>query len=434
MRAQVIKFSSDAFPGATHLDFNNGYVYDAAGNQLAKMSVKDDTRDETIHKMCADWMHGESLTLRGNAYRGGFDALSSLGAVGKGAGQAFDMAGYKPSSSVNFAERARLAQFADLGLPDVHIQSGLPNFAGGYRNFKPIADMGSPPVLVNKQSDKYWIFSDKDAFQLVEPIMGAGGAQVPEVNPRLSNTPFSTVEFALGGFVPTQVEANADAPLKIRQATLKRVLIALLMRRELRVANLLTSASNWNSNNVVTLGAGFQWDGGGSSDPIKDLHGRIEQSLGEISGIIMAEPLWHSFQRNPAVQKYITYKVGAAPIPGPEAMAGLLELPPIYVGRMKYYSPNGGGLTFMWGTSCILIRQPDQMPPTSQDDIATSYTFRWNASSGLADGQASGGFVIREFFNQFRGSMGGSQIVAVHNDAEVMTSGLVGGLIAGAYQ
>ena len=101
---------------------------------------------------------------------------------------------------------------------------------------------------------------------------------------------------------------------------------------------------------------------------------------------------------------------------------------------MKYYSPNGGGLTFMWGTSCILIRQPDQMPPTSQDDIATSYTFRWNASSGLADGQASGGFVIREFFNQFRGSMGGSQIVAVHNDAEVMTSGLVGGLIAGAYQ
>ena len=79
MRAQVIKFSSDAFPGATHLDFNNGYVYDAAGNQLAKMSVKDDTRDETIHKMCADWMHGESLTLMGNAYRGGFDARKGSG-------------------------------------------------------------------------------------------------------------------------------------------------------------------------------------------------------------------------------------------------------------------------------------------------------------------------------------------------------------------
>ena len=115
-------------------------------------------------------------------------------------------------------------------------------------------------------------------------------------------------------------------------------------------------------------------------------------------------------------------------------MAGLLELPPIYVGRMKYYAPNGGALTYAWGTSCILIRQPDQMPPTSQDDIATAYTFRWNMMNGIADGQVSGGFCIREFFNQFRGSAGGSQLVALHNDSEVMTSGLVGGLIASAFQ
>jgi hypothetical protein len=420
MRSHVIPFSSAAFPTATHLDFNNGYVFDSGGNQLAQMSVKNDTKDEKVHKMCADFIASEAMQLTGNAYRSGFDNLASLSRVGTGSDRGFN-------SGVE-----QRAAFADLDPSAVHIQSGLPNFAGGYRNFKPIADMGAPPVVVNKQSDKYWIFSQNDAFQLVEPIAGAGGAQVPEVNPRLSNNPFSTIEYALGGFVPTQVEANADAPLKIRQATLKRVLIALLMRRELRVANLLSNSSNWNSNNVVTLASGFQWDGGASSDPIHDLHSRIEASLGDISGIIMAENLWHAFQRNPSVQKYITYKVGAAPIPGPEAMAGLLELPPIYVGRMKYFAPNGGALTYMWGTSCILIRQPDQMPPTSQDDIATAYTFRWNAAA--AAGQASGGFVIREFFNQFRGSMGGSQLVALHHDAEVMTSGLVGGLIAGAYQ
>lgn len=432
MQSHVVQFSSADIPRATHIDFNNGNVYDAGGNEICQLSVGNDTKDEELHAMLADCAAAEALTYTANAYRGGFDALTSLGNVAQGRGQSFSMAGYQ-APSYDASSRMKLAAFADLGPADVHIQSGLPNFAGGYRNFKPIADMGAPPVVVNKQSDKYWIFSQNDAFQLVEPIVGSGGAQVPEVNPRLSNNPFSTIEYALGAFVPTQVEANADAPLKIRQAALKRVLIALLMRREIRVANLLTTSGNWNSNNVVTLGSGFQWDGGASSDPIKDLHGRIEQSLGEISGIIMPEPLWHAFQRNPAVQKYITYKVGAAPIPGPEAMAGLLELPPIYVGRMKYYAPNGGALTYVWGSSCILIRQPDQMPPTSQDDIATAYTFRWNAGN-VADGQASGGFVIREFFNQFRGSMGGSQLVALHHDAEVMTSGLVGGLIAGAYQ
>ena len=431
MQSHVVAFSSTDIPRAASIDFNNGNVFDAQGNEICKLSVGNDTKDEELHAMLADYAANEAMVYTGNAYRTGFENLSALGNVGSGRGQAFSMAGYQPQAFD--ASRLRSAQFADLGPSDVHIQSGLPNFAGGYRNFKPIADMAAPPVVVTKQSDKYWIFSQNDAFQLVEPIVGAGGAQVPEVNPRLSNNPFTTIEYALGSFVPTQVESNADAPLKIRQAALKRVLVSLLMRREIRVANLLSTSSNWNSNNVVTLGAGFQWDGGGNSDPIHDLHSRIEQSLGEISGIIMAEPTWHAFQRNPSVQKYIQYKVGAAPLPNMTEMASLLELPPIYVGRMKYYAPNGGALTYAWGTGVYLIRQPDQMPPTSQDDIATAYTFRWNAGT-LPDAQASGGFVIREFYNQFRGSMGGSQVVCLHHDAEVMTSGLVGGAVLAAYQ
>jgi hypothetical protein len=201
----------------------------------------------------------------------------------------------------------------------------------------------------------------------------------------------------------------------------------------MRVAALVGASGSWNAINVVTLGATFNWNGGSASDPIKDIHTRMEQSLGEVSGIVMSEPLWHAFQRSAAVQKYFVYKNSASPLPDVSQMQAILQLPPIYVGRMKVKSPSTGALSYIWGNSVILIRQPDQMPPTTQDDVASAYTFRWNGS-GVQDGQASGGFIVREFFNQVRGSQGGTQIVILHHDAEVQTSGYVGGLLLAAYQ
>jgi hypothetical protein len=124
-------------------------------------------------------------------------------------------------------------------------------------------------------------------------------------------------------------------------------------------------------------------------------------------------------------------------------MSSLLELPPIYVARMKTLAAFGGAVSYIWGNNVVLVRQPEQMPPTSQDDIASSYTFRWNATApdgttqGLAGAQgfaSSGGFDIRRFFNQVRGTMGGSQLVCIHHDAEVQTSQFVGGLLVNAYQ
>lgn len=411
MKEHVIAFSDKSVPNATHLDINNGFLYDAQGVQIARWSVKEGSKEQALQRQCAAYARHESLVLMGNAYRSGFQNLAAV-RDGKSEERAIAM---------------------ELGVNDVHLPAALPNFAGGYRNFQPIADMAAPPVVVPKPADKYFVFDSNDAYQIAEPTVGAPAGQVNEVSPRLTNSTFTTLEYALGGFVSTQLEAAADSPLRIRQATTKRILIALLMRRELRVANLLNTTGNWNSNNVVTLGAGFQWNGGASADPVKDIHARMEASLGEISGMIMSEPLWHAFQRNPNVQKYFAYKSGAQPIPDAVQMSAVLQLPPIYVGKMKYKAVNGGALTFMWGNNCILIRQPDQMPPTSQDDIATAYTFRWSGS-GVTDGQAQGGFIVREFFNQVRGSQGGTQLVVIHHDTEVMTSGFVGGLIAAAYQ
>jgi len=428
-REFVVNFRDQESGKELKLDINNGYVYDLQGNQVEKWDPKDSTAEEhEVQQLCADWVQNEQMLYMRSAMADRKTA-EQVGAIVRAGGA---------SSAAD--ERKILM---DLGIYDVHIPSAMPNFAGGYRQFAPVADIAAPPLLTTKPADKYFIFDKNDAFQQGGPIVGSNGGAPQELPPRLSNSMYATTEYALGYFVPVQIDAAADAPLRIRQAALKRILNNLMLRREIRVATKLETTTNWNSGNYTTLGAGYQWDGGASSDPIKDLQTRVEQSLGDVTAIIMAEPTWHAFQRNPNVQKYFTYKAGTAPLPDATNMASILELPPIYVARMKYFAPNGGALTWVWGNDVVLVRHPEQMPPTSQDDNATMYTFRWNAAMGGLPDQvkqqamgfgASGGFIVREFYNQLRGSLGGSQVVCVHQDAEVMTSKYMGGLVKAAYQ
>lgn len=395
------------------LDLDTGRVYDEAGTQIAQWRPQDP--DKTA--MLADYA---------SAYADQVMAYS-MSTVDKD--RARQMA---VCMAANRGETGELVAM-DLGQADVHIPAAMPNYASGYRNEPPIADLMSPPLLAPKASDKYWEFAKEDAFQRAIPNLGAPGA-VGEVAPRLGNQTYSTTEYALAGWVPTQVEANADAPLRILQATTRRVMNALMIERELRVSTLLTTSGNWNSAQVATIAAGAEWNGGASSDPIKNLHDRIEASFGGITGIGMSERTFHSLQRNSQVQKYIQYKVGADPLPNAARMSALLELPPIYVARMKYITAaDTSAPSYVWGNHVVLIRQPEEMPPSSQEDVATSYTFRWNVAN-VRDGQATNGWVVRQYFTQDRGSMGGSKIVVVHNDAEKMTGKFVGGLLLNAYQ
>lgn len=397
------------------LDLSDGRVFDLAGHQIAHWTPADDDNTALLADYAADHANqilcatlGEVDPARAREARSSFLAL--LGAGG---------------------EDGQLVRM-DLGPGDVHIPSALPNYAAGYKNEQPIGDMLSPPIMVPKTADYYYTFAKEDAFQRARPMSGGPGDVVPEIGARLSNAQFSTKERALGGFVGTQTSAAADAPLRIQQATVRRVVNALLLEREIRVASLVTTAANWDPTVVATLGAGFQWNGGASADPVKDLHTRIESSWGGVTGIAMSERVWDDFVRNPAVKSYYAFSGSAAPIPNESQISALLKLPPVYVGKMKVIN-TAGVLEYIWGNDVVLFRQPEQMPPVDQEDVATSYTFRW-AGGDARDGVYSGGFLIRQFFVQDRGSRGGMKIVCVHNDDEKMTSPFVGGLIKAAHQ
>lgn len=319
----------------------------------------------------------------------------------------------------------------DLGQADVHVPAALPNYAAGYRLADGVADLAAPPVLVAKASDKYNTWDKENAFQRVQVAASSSGASVQEVNPALSRDTYSTVEYALGSFVPTNVQSNADAPLNPLKAAVRRVMNAIYLEREIRVASLLTTAGNWDSALVQTLNSGTKWNGGASSDPIKDLQTAIQNSYMPVTGIILPEPVLFAFQRNPNVQKYFAYKDSSAPLPSASQLSAILQLPPIHVAKMKYLA--SGSLSYVWGGDAVLLHSPAANPPADQEDVATAYTFRWNGGE-TNDGVMTAGFLVRTYFDNRRGGRGGTMTVVVHNDDEAITSKYVGGLIKGCVQ
>jgi hypothetical protein len=320
----------------------------------------------------------------------------------------------------------------DMGVGDVHIDAALPNYAAGYRLGEAVADIVSAPVISAKASNYYMTWDDVNSFRRVTPNAGAPGGNVPEISVSKTNALYATVPYALGGFMPTEVETNADAPLRPFQKLVRRVMEALYLEREIRVATQLTTSGSWDSAHVTTVAAGAKWNGGASADPIRNLRNLIELSALEPTGIIMSRAVYNIFSESPAVQKFFAYKDSGAPLPNAAQMSALLDLPPIYIAKMKYYA-SGTTFSYVWGNDVVLFRQPGEMPPTSQDDVSTAATFRW-LGGDAPDGTQQGGWNVRTFYLADRGPRGGRKVVVAHNDDEVVTSNITGGLIKNAVQ
>lgn len=325
-----------------------------------------------------------------------------------------------------------------LGQGDVHIERALANYASGFSNAQGCADIAMPPVLVANASDRYWEWDKDDAFQAVDGTVVSPGANVREVSARLSSNRFQTKQYALGAFVPTEVTANADAPLQIILQDMRRVMAALHVNREIRVADIMLNSANYSGNRLITLGAGAKWNGGASSDPIANIQQIMEAMLMPASGMIMDLTTWNWFTRNPAVQKFTTFKTAAPPIPGADQrdmFASLLNIPKPHVCQMRRKNMAvADSYPFVWANDVVVYHRPDGGGlPLDGRDVATGYTFRW--TGGTVEGATvEGGWMIRSFFNPYRGARGGTQIIVTHNDAEQFISGFVGGLIKGAIQ
>lgn len=323
----------------------------------------------------------------------------------------------------------------DLGVADVHIDSALANYAAGYQEAADtgIADMVVPVLPVEKNSNKFYTWDKNDVFQDAQNLEVVPGGAMAEISPRLSSANYNCTSYGIQSFVATEVQANADSALNPERQAVVRCMNAIKLARERRCAALLMGSGNWTGGYTAPIAAGAKWNGGASSDPVRDLYTAMEASLVDVTGIVMSERTFHDFVQNAQVQKYIATKTAVAPIPGASDFASLLQLPPIIVGKRK------GIVTattygYVWGDNVALIHA-DAGIPSGGASVSTARTFRWNgANGGTTDGTMQGGWLVRTYYDPKRGPRGGRCVAVVHNDTEVMTSTVAGALLTAAHQ
>lgn len=347
----------------------------------------------------------------------------------------------KERMSIVLAESSPLGQAGqrvnlELTPADVHDPTEIPSYLAGYKNWEFRADQASPVILVDNDEDKFRTFSEDDAFQPVH-VKGALTGAIPEVDPRSSLDSYKVVDRYVGSFVPAVTENQSGNNYNPRMAAARRCRRALELDRELDVlgpSGLITSVANWSADQVNALGAGENWNGGASADPIAAIQESVEASAQPITEIWMNQTVANVFIRTDSVRDHMRQLLGdsSASSIAQQLAAGATTsfttdfiipgLPPIKVVAGKYKN-TAGSLTYIMPNYVVLTTAPPGTPMDGEE-IATSYTFRRRGPSGV-------GLEAREFTVEGRGPHGGTMVVVALADVAKMTGSNCGGIITG---
>lgn len=315
---------------------------------------------------------------------------------------------------------------------DVHDPSELPEYLAGYKNSKYRADEASPPILVEKDEDKYRTFHSNNAFRRV-PVKAAPTAPVPEIDVESSLTTYKVQDRFIGSFIPKYVQAQAD--YDVLQPAAERCANAIHLDRECDVWELLTATGSWSPSVVTTLAATFQWNGGSASDPVADLKKMVRDSAQPIDRFFMNQLVSDELVLNDATQAWLANLMGAdgAKRVLGEYRNGVLDfqfptLPPISVVNNKVLNETTGNLDYTLGNFVIGVGLPEgDGPPKNGERPASSYTFRRKGESG-------NGWEVDEYEIVGRGPKGGTLLVCSQADVAKMTGNIIGGLLADVIQ
>ena len=150
---------------------------------------------------------------------------------------------------------------------DVHVDAILTNISVAFMQeaYAFVASRAFPQVSVNKQTDKYFTYSQADFFR-DQVQRRADGTQSAGTGYSLSTASYSAEVYALHKDIGDQTRANADAPLDMDMDATRFLTQQMLIRQEVEWAAAAFATGIWDTD--VTPGT--LWDAA-SSTPIADI-------------------------------------------------------------------------------------------------------------------------------------------------------------------
>lgn len=331
------------------------------------------------------------------------------------------------SNALPVAERESNALRASnpLAPASAHVNAALSDFASSYSNGKLYADRVSPVILVDKKSDSFHKFVQKDATSSDDSNRVGERGKLPQVHLENETGSYACLGYGLAGPVSRALQATADPAVTPKQRTAKMVMLRNMLQREIRVASQIMTAANWASAN--TAAATAVWSNAVTGVPLTDIQtareaipaGGDDESL--LIGICALE-VFHDLISHPQIRDLHGETAGQIQAP---TLANYLGLDELLVSDAQKNTANSGqsaSLSRIWtATMFAMVRVPRALQGLDQQLFGC--TFRRKIAGG------ANGVLVREWHVEDEGTEGTDYLAVTHEDDEVIVQNNQGFLL-----
>lgn len=242
----------------------------------------------------------------------------------------------------------------------VHANTFLSNLSVQYANDSFIGERLMPVVTVDKRSDTFSIYNKRDRFAAPDDTIGPDG-DAAEVTEGRSTDNYSVKDRALMNHIPCETIENQDPIFDEMLDLTESVRSGLALKREQRIATVMTTAGNFPTGNKVTLSGSDQWDSAGGGDPIGVLqtacaalfHGNNPTLLVGYTSL----EVYNVLVRHPAILDLFKYtREGLVTT---QQLASLFGLDELLVGQARQDTANDGlfaSYSRIWGKYFGVVR------------------------------------------------------------------------------
>lgn len=221
--------------------------------------------------------------------------------------------------------------FSPVTPKNVHTSVVLTTFAIDYARERNsfLVEAIAPAITVDKLTGIYYKFDTPEGYR-VEDVdednyaPGRGGGRPKRLELELESSTYECNQHALSEDVPEVSERNADFALKLK--TTQMLVANLMLRRAIRVFNILTTGANWPAANTgtATAVAGGKWNASSASLKYiqKGINAVIETIQQQTYNSVSPENIWMvlnptgaiAIMENDEIRDWIKQQAGAEQI------------------------------------------------------------------------------------------------------------------------
>jgi hypothetical protein len=262
---------------------------------------------------------------------------------------------------------------------DLHIDQNLTNVAMNYRPNGMIADVIAPIVTVDKETNIYPVFSQKEALA-IESTLRSRGTAANRITRSVSSAGYNAKNYALAYDLPIEDRANMDAAyaFELESGASRYLVDKLFLDWDRRVLSTVGSASNVSTGFVPSSA----WNGGG--DPVSQGFQVIEQ----VQATTTYRPNravfgWRAanwFRRNTNVRNFVLGTNNGGGVISREQIATIFDLEQVSIAQAFYNSANEAQAMSLANTfpqDAVLFYYSPAAP--SREVPSFMYSFRWTA-------------------------------------------------------